>query len=160
MNTTAMLTFGLSACACLLAGCATPQAPTQPEQACRPITEREVAALFDRWNASLKTGDAKAVVHNYADHSVLLPTLSGKARVTPAEQEDYFVHFLAKKPSGTIDWRSIEVGCNSAIDIGNYTFTFAADGSQAKARFTYTYRWTGQAWLISSHHSSLRPEND
>jgi hypothetical protein len=33
--------------------------------ACQAITEQEVAALFDRWNAALQTGDPKQVVANY-----------------------------------------------------------------------------------------------
>lgn len=47
-------------------------------EACHPIKEMEVAALFYRWNASLQTGDPKKVVTNYASKSVLLPTVSNK----------------------------------------------------------------------------------
>jgi len=113
--------------------------------------------LFDRWNASLQSGDPKKVVANYAPKSILLPTVSNTPRLTPAEKEDYFVHFLEGKPFGTIDSRVIEIDCNTAIDAGLYTFKFG-DGSVVKARFTYTYKWNGKQWLITSHHSSAMPE--
>lgn len=124
---------------------------------CHVATEKDIAALFDRWNASLQTGDPKKVVANYATRSILLPTVSNKLRLTPAEREDYFVEFLKKKPSGTIDQRFIEVDCNTALDAGIYTFRFG-DGSEVKARYSYTYKWNGKQWLITSHHSSAMPE--
>jgi uncharacterized protein (TIGR02246 family) len=126
-------------------------------ETCHAANEQEIASLFDRWNNSLKTGDPKKVVANYATKSILLPTVSNQPRLTPAEREDYFVKFLEKKPVGTIDSRSIAVDCNTAIDAGLYTFRFS-DGSQVKARYTYTYKWNGKQWLITSHHSSAMPE--
>lgn len=126
-------------------------------ESCHAASEQEIASLFDRWNNSLKTGDPKKVVANYATKSILLPTVSNQPRLTPAEREDYFVHFLEKKPVGKIDSRTIEVDCNTAIDAGLYTFTFG-DGSKVKARYTYTYKWNGKQWLITSHHSSAMPE--
>lgn len=119
----------------------------------------EVAALFDRWNASLKTGNPKKVVANYAPASLLLPTVSNKPRFTTTEKEDYFVHFLERKPEGKIDDRMIEVDCNSATDAGLYTFKFA-DGAIVKARYSFSYKKVGEEWLISSHHSSAMPEKD
>lgn len=126
--------------------------------ACRPIDEAEVAKLFERWNDSLKTGDAHKVVANYAPRSILLPTVSNKPRVTEAEKLDYFEHFLENKPSGVIDFRFFIPGCNSAVDAGLYTFTFGASGKVVHARYTYTYAWDGRQWLITSHHSSAMPE--
>src|SRR5690242_14190296 len=49
---------------------------------CRRVTEPEIKALFDRWNQSLQTGDIHRVVANYAQRSILLPTLSNKPRIT------------------------------------------------------------------------------
>ncbi|WP_158780649.1 SgcJ/EcaC family oxidoreductase [Pantoea sp. BAV 3049] len=129
----------------------------QETTTCVKMTEPEVAAMFDRWNDSLKTGDAKTVSENYLSDAVLLPTLSDKARLTDEERIDYFEKFLAKKPVGHIDSRTIRTGCNKAIDTGTYTFTFG-DGSTAAARYTFTYSWNGEKWLISSHHSSAMPQ--
>lgn len=126
---------------------------------CHPSTEIEIAGLFDRWNASLQTGDPEKIVANYAKKSVLLATVSNKPRLTPDEKTDYFEHFVKGKPVGTIDSRNIELGCNSATDAGLYTFKFA-DGKQVKARYTYTYKWDGKQWLITSHHSSKMPEQN
>lgn len=125
---------------------------------CQTISEQGVADLFERWNTSLQTGQPEKVVENYADDSILLPTLSNQPRVTKAEKLNYFEHFLTKHPSGTIDFRHIERGCNMVVDAGLYTFTFAPTGEQAHGRYSFTYRWNGQNWLISSHHSSLMPE--
>ncbi len=127
-------------------------------EVCAAVTEKDIASLFDRWNNALQTGDPTKVVAQYAQQSILLPTLSNKPRLTPVEKEDYFRHFLENKPSGRIDMRQINLGCNSAKDAGLYTFTFAKTGAQVKARYTYTYTWDGKDWLITSHHSSLMPE--
>lgn len=157
--------FGFVLVAAALAGCASNQVAQTSEQgtrteSCKATSEAEIAALFDRWNQSLQTGDPHKVVANYAEHSILLPTVSNKPRLTPAEKEDYFHHFLENKPSGKIDLQFIEIGCNTAFDAGLYTFTFAKTGQKVSGRYTYTYRWNGSEWLISSHHSSAMPEKN
>lgn len=131
-------------------------APARGDE-CNPPFRTEVAALFDRWNASLRSGDPKKVVANYAPDSVLLPTLSNRVRFTAAEKEEYFLHFLQRGPEGRIDDRVIDVDCNSAVDSGLYTFRFT-DGSSVRARYTFAYKRVGGDWLISSHHSSAMPE--
>ena len=144
----------------LLAGCsATPSAPSSSRtETCKNTNEKEVAALFDRWNQSLQTGDPQKVAANYAAKSVLLATISNTPRMDAAQKEDYFKVFLANRPFGRIDSRTIFLGCNTAVDVGLYTFTFAKTGAVVKARYTYTYQWDGNQWLISSHHSSAMPE--
>ncbi|RJQ60849.1 MAG: DUF4440 domain-containing protein [Desulfobacteraceae bacterium] len=149
----------------VLAGCAADQSiPTTSSaprtEICKPATESEIAALFDRWNQSLQTGDPSRVVANYAERSILLPTVSNRPRLTPAEKEDYFHHFMENRPSGKIDMRTIEIGCNTAFDAGLYTFTFAKTGAAVSGRYSFTYRWNGSKWLITSHHSSAMPETN
>ncbi|MEL5515667.1 SgcJ/EcaC family oxidoreductase [Serratia bockelmannii] len=109
---------------------------------CVRVNRHQIEALFEQWNQSLQTGDVKKVTDNYLSDAVLLPTLSGKARMTQSERTDYFRHFLEKKPHGKIDSRTIRIGCNYAIDTGMYTFTFL-DKSEVSARYTFTYLWTG-----------------
>jgi uncharacterized protein (TIGR02246 family) len=151
--------FALAAAVCVvLAGCAAQAAG----DGCRRASEQEIAALFDRWNASLQTGDPHQVVANYAARSILLPTVSNVPRLTPAEKEEYFQHFLQNRPVGKIDLRFVDIGCDTAVDAGLYTFTYGTTGQVVHARYTFTYRWepapSGGQWLISSHHSSAMPE--
>ncbi len=146
-----------------LAGCAAnpvadDAASGARKETCKPTSEKEIAALFDRWNASLQTGDPRRVADNYAEPSLLLPTQSYAVRRTRAEKEAYFTDFLRNGPSGTIgDPRMIEIGCNLAVDSGLYSFRFSRTGDVILARYTYAYRWTGKEWLITSHHSSVVP---
>lgn len=127
-----------------------------PVAHCKNTNQQEIMGLFDRWNATLQTGDAEQVVQYYAPNSLLLPTLSNQARITKQEKKDYFEHFLTQKPVGEITLRMVQVGCNTAIDSGNYTFTL--NGTQkVAARYTFTYKWQDGQWLITSHHSSLAP---
>lgn len=132
-------------------------AQTQTGATCAPVNEREVAALFDRWNDSLRTLDPDKVVANYATDGVLLPTVSNQARTNPAEIRDYFVKFLKGAPQGKIDRRIIKIGCNVAQDVGTYSFKFK-DGQTVNARYTYVYEWQNGKWLIAHHHSSAMPE--
>ena len=144
--------------ALLLAALATPAtAQTPTTQVCQPIDEAKIAALFDRWNASLKTLDPDKVVANYADDAVLLPTVSNTPRLTQAERRDYFVHFLENKPVGAIDRRVVRFGCNDALDNGIYTFTFG-NGTKVQARYTFVYDYRDGDWKIVAHHSSAMPE--
>ena len=161
MKTISGMSFG-AICLLLLTACSsvpqkiTPTANHSVE--CHATSEREIAGLFDRWNRSLQTGNVHLVVANYAERSILLPTLSNKPRITAKEKEDYFEHFLENQPVGKIDFSFIEIGCNSAFDAGLYTFFFKKTGSTVAARYTYTYAWDGKQWLITSHHSSVMPE--
>lgn len=160
-----MKLFGVLTLAIMLAGCATNRGTSNNAQVlrtegCKATSEQEIAALFERWNLSLQTGDPHKVVANYAEQSILLPTVSNQPRLTPAEKEDYFHHFLEDGPSGKIDKRNVFLGCNSAVDAGLYTFTFGKTGEIVSARYTYTYAWSGSQWLITSHHSSAMPEKN
>ncbi len=66
----------------------------------KPPSKERIAALFDGWNAALRTGDPEKVADRYASDAVLLPTVSTRIRDTHAEIVDYFEHFLANKPVG------------------------------------------------------------
>ncbi|POX50942.1 SgcJ/EcaC family oxidoreductase [Streptomyces sp. Ru72] len=135
--------------------------PRHPDA--RP-TKAEITALFEGWNAALKTGDPKKVADRYANDAVLLPTVSNKIRTSHAEIEDYFQHFLRKKPVGKKIRTIVKVlDGNSAIDTGVYQFTVVDPKTGTKrtveARYTYEYeKQPNGNWLIVNHHSSAMPE--
>jgi uncharacterized protein (TIGR02246 family) len=148
-----------------LAGCASSSGPGRYKyvprtEKCKPTSENKIAALFDRWNESLETGDPQKVVDNYAEDAILLPTVSNQPKLTQGEREEYFEQFLLDEPSGKIDLRRIYLGCNVAVDAGLYTFTFGRTGQVVPARYSFTYRWDGERWLITSHHSSVMPQQE
>jgi uncharacterized protein (TIGR02246 family) len=124
--------------------------------------DREIAALFDRWNAALKTGNAAAVTSLYAPDAILQPTVSNQVRNTAALIQDYFEHFLAGKPVGQINYREIRhLGPDAAMDSGVYTFALTnADGSkrEVQARYTFIYERIDGQWKILNHHSSAMPQ--
>ena len=69
-------------------------------QNCATVTKDQVAALFDRWNASLQTKNPEEVVKNYAADAVLLPTVSNKPRTTPEGDRRLFRALRSEKPEG------------------------------------------------------------
>ena len=128
----------------------------------KPPTKRQIAALFDQWNAALATGNPQKVADLYAPNAVLLPTASSKIRVTRAQIIDYFAHFLKSNPQGRVTEQFITVlGRNNALNTGLYTFTLTKNGVRQKvpARFTFVYERIGGKWLILNHHSSVVPKD-
>ncbi|KUF24969.1 SgcJ/EcaC family oxidoreductase [Xanthomonas phaseoli] len=125
--------------------------------------EREVAALFDTWNAALATGNPHKVADLYAPDGVLLPTVSNEVRASREQIENYFEMFLTKKPQGVVNYRTVRVLDDSAVDAGVYTFTLtdkAGKKSNVQARYTFVYEKRDGKWLIINHHSSAMPEVD
>ena len=121
-------------------------------------TENDIAQLFAKWNQALLTENPDDVVDLYADDAILLPTVSNQVRHNHEEIRDYFVHFLAKKPEGSIDESNIRIHNDIAIHSGVYTFKLKAIDALVQARFTYVYQQDGDSWKIIEHHSSAMPE--
>ena len=88
------------------------------------MSQNDITALFDQWNAAIQTGDPKTVAALYESNGILLPTLSNKVRHNHEEIEDYFVRFLANGPVGKIDEGNIRTFGEMAINSGIYTFSF------------------------------------
>jgi len=120
-------------------------ARAQPTMTCVQATPAQIAALFDRWNESLATHDPDKVTANYAADAVLLPTLSNRPRTDSAAMKEYFLHFVERNPRAVIDTRTIRIGCNTASDVGTYTFTLSGktpDTTETlKARYSFVYEW-------------------
>jgi uncharacterized protein (TIGR02246 family) len=124
----------------------------------RPITEKEVRALFYLWNDALATGDSRIVAKRYSAKPVLLPTVSDIPRTDFAGVKDYFDNFLKKKPTGEIIEGYIKIGGDWASDTGIYEFTMGTTGDVVRARYSYVYVQEAGQWKISHHHSSVMPE--
>ena len=123
--------------------------------------EREIAGLFDRWNAALATGRPEEVARLYAPNGVLAPTVSNEVRDSPEKIHEYFTKFLQMKPQGKVNYRQIRVlDDNTALDTGVYTFSLHDSGKSSKvqARYTYLYEKINGEWKIMNHHSSAMPE--
>ncbi|KUN94124.1 SgcJ/EcaC family oxidoreductase [Streptomyces caeruleatus] len=134
-----------------------------PEKSAKKPTTKQAAALFDEWNAALKTQDPQKVADLYWDDAVLLPTLSNQVRADRESRVDYFEHFLANKPVGKkIETHINVLDSNSVLDAGLYEFALTdhdtGEKSVAKARYTYKWEKRDGEWKIVNHHSSLMPE--
>ena len=123
-----------------------------------PVTEKEVRALFELWNAALATGDSRIVASRYTKSPVLLPTVSDQVRTNYDSVKDYFDTFLKSKPQGKIIDGKINVGNGWASDSGIYEFTMGATGDKVRARYTFNYVQENGVWKIQHHHSSVMPE--
>ncbi len=130
-------------------------------ETCMTLDVRGVAGMFDEWNLALASLEADKVAQRYWPDAVLLPTVSNTPRTSPAMIRDYFEHFVAKRPRGRIDTRTVQTGCNLALDMGTYTFSLMSDSgalSDVAARYTFVYQYRDGAWKILHHHSSAMPE--
>ncbi|MFF0161741.1 SgcJ/EcaC family oxidoreductase [Streptomyces sp. NPDC005263] len=153
VTATALVAVGTVTAGVSLAGS---KAPAKP-------TTKQVASLFDGWNAALQTRDPQKVADLYAKDAVLLPTVSNKVRTDRAGIVDYFEHFLRNKPVGKKIQTVVKViDRDSAIDTGVYEFTLTdhdtGEKRLVKARYTYAYEKVDGQWKIINHHSSAMPE--
>ena len=115
-----------------------------------------ITTLFDKWNEALKSKNPKEVVSLYAPDGILLPTLSNRVRHNHKEIEDYFIHFLAKGPVGSIIESNVRVFNDLAIN-SEYTHLLLTMDHRQKLD-TFVYRQVEYSWKIVEHHSSLLPE--
>ena len=123
------------------------------------MSNDDVIALFEAWNAALATLDPDTVTAMYAEDAVLLPTVSNQVRHNHAEIRDYFVNFLQKSPQGVINESNVHILSDShATNSGVYTFTFG-DGSTVTARFSYLYVATETGWKICLLYTSPSPRD-
>jgi uncharacterized protein (TIGR02246 family) len=144
----------------LHAAVATAQPAAAPPR-CAPVEAAEVASWFDGWNLALATLDPERVAKRYWDDAVLLATVSNRPRTDHASIRDYFEHFLENHPRGRIDTRSVQVLCNTAVDMGTYSFSLMDKGGAVRevaARYTFVYTFHDGEWRIAHHHSSSMPE--
>lgn len=122
--------------------------------------EKEISALFDKWNDALRSGKEKNVAMLYAHDALLLPTVDNKVRVGHEAIMGYFKDFLKLKPNGKVIERHITVlDKNNVADDGVYVFSIIENGkhNKVKARYSFIYEKIKGEWLIKVHHSSQMP---
>ncbi len=155
----------IAGCAATLAFAPATEARTKTKAAaapaCAAVSEADVKAQFDRFNAAWATLNPDQVTQLFTKDAVLLPTVSDIKRSDHAGIRDYFVTFLQGRPVGRVTESTIDIGCNKATRVGNWTVTLtdAATGqtSDVKARFSFVYRYEQGDWKIDHLHSSLLP---
>jgi hypothetical protein len=123
---------------------------------CAATSSADIAALFDRWNAALRTGRPNQVLASYAGKSVLLADGSTSPHLSPQEKTAYYRRFLARRPVVHIASRAIDIDCDRALDTGTYTIKFG-DGAQLTAGYSVAYQRFGDRWLIVNHRYSALP---
>ncbi|MEM1050007.1 MAG: hypothetical protein AAGL24_27875 [Pseudomonadota bacterium] len=152
-------------------------------QAADPITEAEVMAAQKIWGdgivaigkAYTDEGDYKAVaaehvdtLYGYDEGTVLFKPTKAAAqqfRLTEEEALSYFVTGVVEEDKGFAlqPWTAVRfenagiiIDGDSATAMGNYFFTDAKTGEEAKVEFTFGYvRGADGALLIDVHHSAF-----
>jgi uncharacterized protein (TIGR02246 family) len=135
--------------------------PLHAAETCVTPDAKAVAALFDDWNFALSSLDSKQVAQRYWPDAVLLPAASTSPRSDAAAISDYYTQFLARRPRGHVDTRTIQTGCNLAVDTGTYTFSLMDDKgttTNESARYTFIYQYRDGAWKILNQQASAMPE--
>ena len=152
-------------------------------QEAEPITEAEVMAAQQIWGDAIVAigdaytdgGDYKALaaktvdsLYGYDEGTVLFkPTKAAheQFRLTEENAVSYFVtgvvtedHGFAIQPWTKVRFENagIIIDADSAVAMGNYFFTDAKTGKEAKAEFTFGYEKAEEGnLLITVHHSSF-----
>ena len=124
-------------------------------------TKEDVAAATTKWAQTLAQNDPDKIVLLYATDGVLWGTLSPTVRSDRAALRDYFVTAFKLLPSLKVTFgeQLIRVYGNTAVNTGDYTFSYVKDGENKTlpARYSFTFVKQGGNWMIVDHHSSAMP---
>jgi uncharacterized protein (TIGR02246 family) len=114
---------------------------------------------FAAWNNALLSLDAKKVAALYAPKDLsFLPTLSPDMIRDNVAAHTYFIGLLKKTPEAKISADDIQAfGSDAYLHTGLYTFYLGPDRTPVQARFSYLWKKTNDAWIITHHHSSVLP---
>jgi len=123
--------------------------------------KEDVAAATTKWAQTLAKNDPDKIVLLYATDGVLWGTLSPTVRSDRAALRDYFVTAFKLLPSLKVTFgeQLIRVYGNTAVNTGDYTFSYVKDGENKTlpARYSFTFVKQGGNWMIVDHHSSAMP---
>lgn len=117
---------------------------------------------FYSWVESLKTKDPQKVANLYHDELSFLPTVSDEFKKGKGGAEEYFIHFLQKKPKGSLVKDETKVlTCEIYLHSGFYDFEIEGDQGEriiVEARFSFLWILDNGEWKIIHHHSSEKPK--
>ena len=135
------------------AGCATTETPMMEADAA-------IRAATQQWATAFNTCK-EPVASLYEPEALLWGTVSTSLLSAPEPIKQYFAGTCGPTPKPSVELGQFVVRSYGDIGIssGGYTFTVFPGGQQriAPARFAFTFRRSGDKWLIVSHHSSLQP---
>ena len=113
------------------------------------------------WISAFNEHDAEKAATLYHPEAVLWGTTSPMLIASPDGIRKYFERTfqLSPPPKAAIGARLTRTYGDTAISSGNYSFEMVVQGQSRSipARFSFTYRRSGERWLIMDHHSSLLP---
>jgi len=127
-----------------------------------PVTKAEATQIAEQAEASFTTGDANAIMRQYADGAVMFdgshPTFSTDRKVQSGWARD----FVSMKPADYhVPDRQIQIiGPDAFISSGTEMFTIASGAARPtiSARFTDVFQRQGDgSWKIVHEHVSLPP---
>jgi len=123
--------------------------------------KEDVAAAAVKWTDAFSEEMPDRIVALYDKEAVLWGTLSPKRNDDTAAIRDYMVGAFAALPARKVVFGNqlIRIYGDTAINSGDYTFSFTRDGKPQSlpARYSFVYRKTAGGWAIVDHHSSPMP---
>lgn len=119
--------------------------------------------IVERWAEHFNAGNSEAVAHLYTPDAVLWGTLSQDMTVSPDGIKAYFLE--AARLGLTVKFGSYtarSIAADIAAIAGHYDLFRELKGRAAlfPARYSLVLVKEKSGWLISQHHSSLRPDKD
>jgi len=140
-----------------LAGCK--QAPSDHA----PVTAAEATKVAEQAEANFTSGNADAVMRQYADGAVMFDATHPGFSIDRKVQAGWAKDFVSMKPADYhVPDRQIQVvGPDAFVSSGTEVFTIAAGTArpQISARFTDVFqRQSDGSWKIVHEHVSLPPQ--
>lgn len=112
------------------------------------------------WVAAVESGSLDAIMKLYDQDAVMISTFAQH----PLTKRDQIMGYYKKVVSNpdidvVVSESHPRLFGNMAINTGEYTLNYTQDGEPVSipARFSFTYRLRGDAWIIVDHHSSRVP---
>lgn len=137
----------------LLIGCQTMQSPD--------AAKAEITTAAQAWADAFNKCDPARIAALYDAEPVLWGTVSPSIISNATGVRQYFDRVCSSPtpPKVVFTEQVIQAFGDTAVNSGSYTFTVMRDGKPTPfpARYSMTYRRSGDQWLIVTHHSSARP---